>query len=62
MFKLKQATPENLVDLLQRCGRKRDDLEAPAWKEYINDEVESGVFGLDGLAAAGMVAENNHWK
>lgn len=59
MFKLKQAKPELLVDLLQRCGSKRDDLEAPDWKEYINDEVEAGIFGLEGLVEAGMVAENS---
>ena len=59
MFKLKQAKPELLVDLLQRCGSKRDDLEAPDWKEYINDEVEAGIWGLEGLAEAGMVAEKH---
>lgn len=39
MFEKKEASPEKLVELLDYCIRKRDSLEAPAWKEYIDNAV-----------------------
>jgi hypothetical protein len=35
MFVSKQAEPEKLRDLIIACKSQRDNLEAPAWKQYI---------------------------
>ena len=39
MFTAGQASPNKLVELMDRCISKRDVLEAPAWKEYIENVV-----------------------
>lgn len=60
MFKTKQARPEKLVELIDHCARKRDVMEAPAWKEYIETSVYTGANESDRYReryASGMVAE-----
>ena len=39
MFEANKAEPENLRDLLLTCETRRDILEAPAWKQYIDTTV-----------------------
>lgn len=39
MFKANKATPEKLRDLLLKCESRRDILEAPIWKKYIDTTV-----------------------
>ena len=39
MFEGKQANPEHLRDLILECETKRDILDAPNWKQYINTVV-----------------------
>ena len=39
MFEANKATPESLKDLILMCKSKRDVLEAPAWKKYIDSAV-----------------------
>lgn len=61
MFKTKQAKPEKLVELIDHCASKRDMMEAPAWKEYIDSAVHTGIYGFDSLdsySTAMMVAES----
>jgi hypothetical protein len=41
MFTSGDAKPEKLVELIDRCTRKRDMMEAPACKEYIEDAVNA---------------------
>lgn len=41
MFKTNQARPEKLVELIDRCSRKRDRMEAPAWKTYIDNTIRA---------------------
>ena len=55
MFITKQASPEKLVELIDHCAKKRDYMEAPAWKEYIDDAIKYGV-GKAGYPS--MVAES----
>jgi hypothetical protein len=40
MFEAKQAEPEKLRALIWKCEAKRDFLDAPTWKEYIDLAVE----------------------
>lgn len=40
LFKTNQAKPEKLVELINSCVDKRDEMEAPAWKSYIERTVE----------------------
>ena len=39
MFKADKASPEKLRDLILQCESRRDLLEAPAWKQYIDTTV-----------------------
>jgi len=39
MFESDKASPEKLRALLVKCESRRDILEAPAWKKFINDTV-----------------------
>ena len=39
LFKTNQAKPEKLVELINSCVDKRDELEAPEWKSYIESTV-----------------------
>lgn len=43
MFRTNQASPEMLVELIDYCVSRRDMMEAPAWKEYIDDVVRYGM-------------------
>ena len=40
MFEGKQARPEHLRDLILQCETERDNLEAPAWMNYIDSVVQ----------------------
>lgn len=56
MFESDKASPEKLRALLTKCESRRDILEAPAWKKYINDTVsEKTTEILNGSA----VSRNN---
>ncbi len=39
MFESNKANPEKLRDLIVKCESRRDILEAPAWKQYIDAAV-----------------------
>ena len=39
MFEANNANPEKLKDLILKCESRRDILEAPAWKQYIDTIV-----------------------
>jgi len=39
MFEANKATPEKLKDLIVKCESRRDILEAPIWKQYIDTTV-----------------------
>lgn len=39
MFEANKANPEKLKDLIIKCESRRDILEAPAWKQYIDVTV-----------------------
>jgi len=39
MFEANKAAPEKLRDLILKCESRRDILEAPAWKQYIDTTV-----------------------
>lgn len=39
MFEANKVTPEKLRDLILKCESRRDILEAPAWKQYIDTTV-----------------------
>ncbi len=43
MFEANKATPERLRDLILECESRRDILEAPAWKQYIDTIVSERV-------------------
>lgn len=50
MFEANKAAPEKLRDLIVKCESRRDILEAPAWKRYIDvivsekaNEIVSGI-------------------
>lgn len=50
MFESNKADPQKLRDLILQCESRRDILEAPAWKEYIDttvsekaNEIVSGI-------------------
>ena len=50
MFEAEKASPDQLRDLILKCKSRRDILEAPAWKQYIDatvsekaNEIFSGV-------------------
>ena len=44
MFITNQASPERLVELIDYCIHKRDMMEAPAWKQYIDYAVNEGMY------------------
>lgn len=39
MFEANKAAPEKIRDLVLKCESRRDILEAPAWKQYIDTTV-----------------------
>ena len=44
MFKTNQASPEKLVELIEFCASKRDMMEAPAWKSFIDSAVRMELY------------------
>lgn len=40
LFKTNQANPGKIVELINSCVDKRDEMEAPEWKSYIERTVE----------------------
>lgn len=47
MFETKKATPQKLRELIETCGTRRDVLEAPAWKRYIESIVSKSSSIID---------------
>ena len=43
MFEASKAIPEKLQELLLKCGSRRDILDAPTWKQYIDMTVSQKV-------------------
>lgn len=43
MFEAEKANPERLRELILKCESRRDILEAPAWKQYIDATVSDKV-------------------
>lgn len=60
MFRANQANPERLVDLIEYCASKRDMMEAPAWKSYIDSAVRIGMYAqkLSAMMNAGQTRLN----
>ena len=58
MFEANKAAPEKLRDLILKCESRRDILEAPAWKQYIDTTVSEKVleFG-DGTKIRNLAKE-----
>ncbi len=56
MFSTGQAKPEKLMALIDHCARKRDWMEAPAWKEYIDYVVQHPTV-MAGIEDALLIAE-----
>lgn len=54
MFEAEKANPEQLRDLILKCESRRDILEAPAWKQYIDATVSDKVTEITN----GDVAQN----
>ena len=46
MFEAKKADPEHLLSLIMKCKSRRDILEAPAWKQYIDAVVTEKSLNL----------------
>ncbi|CVH76647.1 AlwI restriction endonuclease [Clostridiales bacterium CHKCI006] len=46
MFEANKADPEKLRDLIVKCESRRDILEAPAWKKYIDEVVNKKSVNL----------------
>lgn len=46
MFEAGKASPERLRELILSCESRRDILEAPAWKQYIDAIVSDRVTGI----------------
>lgn len=46
MFRTNQVSPERLVELIDQCIKKRDIMEAPAWKQYIDYAVNNERYNL----------------
>ena len=43
MFEAKKATPDRLRTIILQCKSKRDELDAPLWKRFIEDVVEHSI-------------------
>lgn len=52
MFEASEASPEKLRDLIIKCESRRDLLEAPAWKRYIDTTVSEKSSQIAGDTAA----------
>lgn len=46
MFKGNRVTPELLKDLIVECEAKRDELEAPLWKQFVEETVRTKIAQL----------------
>ncbi|WP_315321560.1 AlwI family type II restriction endonuclease [Stomatobaculum longum] len=46
MFESKKAEPIRLRSLIAKCKSKRDLLDAPTWKKYIEDTVTEKAYNL----------------
>lgn len=51
IFSMDQAKPDSLIALIDHCARKRDWMEAPAWKEYIAHAIQypAGMSGTNDI-------------
>lgn len=69
MFEADKANPECLKDLILKCETRRDILEAPAWKQYIDTtvlkkslEITNGIIACKGteepLIQAGAIVRH----
>lgn len=69
MFEANKAAPEKLRDLIVKCESRRDILEAPAWKQYIDStvaekslEITNGIVAHSGseapLVSAGAIVRH----
>lgn len=47
LFITHQATPDRLIDLIDYLIKQRDAMEAPAWKEFIEDTISLGANSID---------------
>lgn len=72
MFNANQVTPEKIRDLILKCEFRRDILEAPIWKQYIDStvsekasEIISGLKSQRGadipLVPAGAIVSHTVW-
>ena len=57
MFEANKANPEKLRDLIVKCESRRDILEAPAWKQYIDTAVSEKASEIIGNIAIRKDAE-----
>jgi hypothetical protein len=48
MFRANAASPEKLRDVILKCESRRDILQAPAWKQYIESVIDEKVKELLG--------------
>ena len=55
MFEANKAAPEKLRDLIVKCESRRDILEAPAWKQYIDFTVAEKSLEISN----GVIAHND---
>ncbi len=61
LFRTNQAKPEKLVELINTCVDKRDDMEAPEWKSYIESTVHRfEVYAQALLSNYKMKESSNH--
>lgn len=57
MFEANKANPEKLKDLIVKCESRRDFLEAPAWKQYIDATVSEKASEIAGNITTHKAAE-----
>lgn len=57
MFEANKANPEKLRELILKCESRRDILEAPAWKQYIDATVSEKASEIVGCTATHKDAE-----
>ncbi len=57
MFESNRANPEKLRDLIIKCESRRDILEAPAWKQYIDTTVSQKASEIVGGTAVDKDSE-----
>lgn len=59
MFEIGKASPECLIRLINACSKKRDWMEAPAWKEYIDVSVQTPWMSLQPAVSELLLAEES---